>query len=127
MSNRNTHLVAGCITGIGTYFALKHMDAKEINLKEVIFTTSGGMIGGVLPDLLDPPISPNHRGFAHSFSLGILLGFGIEKVYKYIRNVEFNKNEVWFNIVLLIIMSLLIGYLSHLVLDVGTPKGLPLI
>ena len=96
-----------------------------MNPKEVIFTTSGGMIGGVLPDLLDPPISPNHRGFAHSFSLGILLGFGIEKVYNYITNVEFNKNEVWVNIVLLIIMSLLIGYMSHLILDSLTPKGLP--
>jgi len=76
-----------------------------------------GVIGGVLPDLLEPATTPNHREFFHSVVLGIAICGSLIAV----RNSPISAEDK------LVLLSLGLGYLTHLALDGGTPNGLPFI
>ncbi len=86
----------------------------EISLFFIMILSS--YIGGILPDILDPPFTKYHRYYAHSkivlIVLIILWGFSL-----FILLIEENMIG-WF------IHFLLIGYISHLILDSFTPAGL---
>lgn len=78
MPNRRTHVRAGATTGVVTSLL---MESRITNAADrLAFTTGaavGGAFGGALPDMLDPPVSPNHRAFFHSVGgtgAGILIG-----------------------------------------------------
>src|SRR5689334_19934612 len=80
------------------------------------FSLIGGAIA-LLADIFEPATSPNHRKFFHSFAfIGVLfwLAFGS-------HTTKCSKEERcdWFLCVL--------AYLSHLVLDLMTKRGLPFI
>lgn len=75
------------------------------------------VLGGILPDILDPPFTKRHRRYAHSkilliIFLTILL---ITVVLIFIKRG---------NIILWSLYYFLVGYISHLVLDSFTPGGL---
>ena len=72
------------------------------------------IIGSIFPDLIEPPKSPNHRRFFHSFLVLLILitllfwlNVGIQSVFTYFPS------------------GFIIGYLSHLLLDVTSRIGLP--
>ncbi|WP_082128424.1 metal-dependent hydrolase [Kosmotoga pacifica] len=69
----------------------------------------------MLPDLLEPARNPNHRSFFHSWlvlSILLVIAFKISKK-EHIKAVS--------------LLSFITGYKSHLLADMTTPKGLPLI
>lgn len=108
MSNRRTHLFVGAL--VGSIGAALHPRLAGVPLgQKLLVGGSLGAAGALLPDLLEPADSPFHRDLAHSaVSLGVSTKLG------FMKDAPF--------------LSLLaLGYASHLVLDSGTPAGLPLL
>ena len=119
-----THLYTGLLAGAGLALAL------DYPLLPTALTAAASALGGVLPDL-DHPKSKitqkfgvigffssrlfRHRGVLHTptfhiaVSLALLLLVGQSSYIQYI------------------IYGLLVGELSHLLLDALTPKGIPLL
>ena len=75
---------------------------------------SAGILGGVLPDLLEPATNPNHRAFFHS----LLTLAGLALLVAAVRDWPEEFNAVF--------KSFVAGYFSHGLLDLTTPKGLPI-
>jgi len=114
--NTKRHVVVG-----GTFAALYYvLDAvnrnKQINLLEVIGSFLIGTGAAILPDLIEPATSPNHRGFFHSVAFSSLPITYLMTSHKSPNNIDSYR---WIK------NALAIGYLSHLALDGLTPKSLP--
>jgi membrane-bound metal-dependent hydrolase YbcI (DUF457 family) len=108
MPNRSIHVAAGAAAGL--IVAAFHPSLANVNLGwRLLLGGSIGGIGGTLPDLIEPADSPSHRSSAHSY---VALGFA--------TNAAFRMDNP-------IAAILLAGVASHLVLDAGTPAGLPLL
>jgi membrane-bound metal-dependent hydrolase YbcI (DUF457 family) len=127
MPYRSKHLKIGALAGAvggGVYSAVRQYEAakdhptKELDVSEVIWDSAkGGAVGaaaGVLPDVLEPPVSPNHRGFFHSVPFLAVLVFSATLIFGRSKTA-----------LLGLFFSFLVGYGSHLWADGNTPQGLP--
>jgi len=121
MANRNFHLTIGGISGGGRYLLDISNKKENIHIGELMASILGGVLGGVIPDYLDPPTSPNHRALAHSVSLGGGLIYKIDYIFKFIDDLDIPCFIKCF------LKSFIVGYLSHLVVDSRTTKSLPLL
>jgi membrane-bound metal-dependent hydrolase YbcI (DUF457 family) len=84
-----------------------------------------GGLAGTLPDILEPPVSPNHRGFYHSAAfLGLTAAGGVWAGKKIIDS-KWSPAAKMSCICLLLIVFL--GVASHVVMDWTTPAGFNLI
>lgn len=147
MPNRRTHGVVGALTG-GTVAAVRVSNAATPDFAaEMIGGIIGGWIGGVLPDVIEPATSPNHRQLAHSVLAGGVLS--LARVAEWQAGCRRSASAVAQRALLLpvgspergdaelaaaawrlaagILIGLVVGYASHLALDACTPRGLPLI
>jgi len=118
MPSAQTHMLIGA--GVSVTTALldrnKHPDSHHIAISTVV-----GAFMGKLPDILEPAFHPNHRQLFHGVTVLTLLSAGLVKAYRWSPEEPLEKY---------IRGLLLIGgvaYLSHLICDASTPKGLPLI
>lgn len=149
MAGRYDHCVAGAISG----GALAFHYAADLGERERLLETIGGCLFGILgarlPDIFDPPTSPNHRGAAHSAGAAIcsigkvqagiaawqetLRAFAEDEMQAARLNAgrPEERGHLFVGTLLSLaagaIPGLVAGYASHLVLDALTPKGLPLI
>ncbi len=74
-----------------------------------------------LPDILEPAVTPDHRQGFHSIALAVILGFAVYEAYRWEPDTP--AQEALRDLVI-------IGgaaYLLHLVGDMLTAKGLPLV
>lgn len=118
MSSGNTHLAVGAATGL----AIALIDNKKHKLIHNPITASFlGAVFGKLPDIIEPAFHPNHRQFFHSGLTFSAIGFGVYKAYSWEPETNFEK------VIRGIMLIAGCSYLSHLVCDSTTPKGLPLI
>jgi hypothetical protein len=151
MPNRAVHDVAG--TAAGGLLAV--LSAGEQPNERIFVECLGGCVGGLLasrlPDKIDPPLCPNHRDVGHAV---LVVGGGLAALWPAIRSgqealrsyadslaaqrttsnsmSDFEKFCAW---LLEMICRLLAGavagaiggYGSHLALDAGTSRGLPLL
>lgn len=118
MSSGKTHLAVGAATGL----AIAMVDNKKHKyIHSPIVAPALGAFFGKLPDIIEPAYHPNHRQFFHSTLTFSAIGFGVYKAYQWETETGFEK--------ILRGVMLIAGcsYLSHLVCDSTTPKGLPLI
>lgn len=131
MPNRKAHIAAAAtVTGIADLaWQLNRIYSSpeppqtvwealgRINVPELFLATFVGGAVGLLPDILEPATSPNHRKFCHSVVTGgaIALGAFGEHTKTWTEENQFMTS------------TCALGYLSHLYLDCLTPKGLPLI
>lgn len=108
--------LGGSIT-LALYIIYKKLIKKEeLTLGGVAGSFSLGIIGGALPDLIEPATNPNHRQFFHSVALILVAILGKEKLYEILGlNERMRRYFDWF----------LSAYGSHLICDARTPKGLP--
>src|SRR6185437_6012817 len=130
MPNRKEHIKSGGWTGAGALMFLnliaqaerKRQDPTyQFNFVECaglgILGYGGGAIGAQLPDIFEPANHPGHRDFFHSIAFGTLAMLGAKKL---------NDNPAVSNGVKMVVNTGTLGYLSHLVMDGGTPAGLPI-
>lgn len=114
MPNREEHKFLSATVGLVTTVRIK----KDLNLANLSGAFIVSTIAGILPDILEPATSPNHRSFFHSLLLAGIVIYGREKLYDKLQLTP--QMRYWCNL-------FLICYGVHLVADCFTPKGLPII
>ncbi len=128
--NRKVHLLIGVFVSIfiaywidGTFypdpwvtlpFALP-WETHYFGFSTMVYAIIGGIIGSILPDVIEPPDHYTHRSFFHSTPLmKFLLGALIVSLL-----IAFYDTRVWS------VFYVIVGYVMHLVADGTTPMGLP--
>lgn len=147
MPNRRVHVTAGAIAGIGAGLATARELPQEHQFIHVAFATLGGVVGSMLPDMIEPATSPSHRGAFHSLLAagGLTAAAAADwsaRCHKraaecdakaagcQIDSPERNDEELKalaFRALAGLIIGLIAGYGSHLLLDSATSRSLPLI
>lgn len=149
--NAAAHRVLGASTGalaVNHYVSPQLTDEEREEHGPALFVGSvvAGGIGGQIPDLLEPATQPKHRSVFHSVAAGcvVALGLGLtikavtelprlqpgrevsptRKAKKVTSNGGLSLKHLAFATV---VIAALVGVLSHLFADAGTPDGLPLV
>ncbi|MDP8233602.1 MAG: metal-dependent hydrolase [Candidatus Saelkia tenebricola] len=118
MARRNEHIVIGACAGGIIYSVYCWVADKEWSLKKFSQSLGLGALAGMLPDLMEPAINPNHRAFFHSLGFSAVVSYGVKYA---------NKSQALTDAQKSVLNVLGAGYLSHLGLDIMTPKRLPLV
>ena len=148
MPNGRTHTWVGAASGS----AVAVYRGRQQPLLNVVLEGLGGGIGGYLggkvPDILEPASHPGHRDFCHSWTAGGVLATGLTALEKWEVHCREKAADIrtqrlatpspglatsLFQILVEILWSLAAGvlsgfgagYISHLLLDATTPRGLP--
>lgn len=120
MANFNEHVIVSAAAAGVTYLAMCRYYRRELFFGEGVACIATGAIAGIAPDLLEPAIHPHHRQFCHSATVGALLaGTG--------ATLCTTTSEGWTDAAKILIACTLVGYITHLILDACTPRGLPLL
>lgn len=149
MPNRPIHVATSTTAGAGYAFYKAHNQNDLAKILEAAGGALGGYIGGILPDLLDPPLHPGHRAFAHGF-LPVAAGASVwsqgldgwqTRLRQLANEQSYRRSQstdplaaAWYAIAewaIRLLSGLLAGfgagYITHVALDFGTPRCLPLI
>ena len=147
MPRRSTHAQVGALAGVGAAaFRSRHAPAEH-RILETVGGAIGGLCGGLLPDLIEPAETPNHRSIAHSAIAGGALTLArLAEWQAACRTAADNSTKLsllhpigsperssaeWdallWRLFAGFLVGLVAGYASHLALDAGTPRGLPFI
>ena len=136
MANRNVHQIVGGTAGVllSHYWSL---DSESCNSWEYRTGAGlGGIIGGTIPDIIDPPWGPNHRSIGHSV-IGNMIGTGTliacaDKIDQILMDLTENHEAgfyffgiPFYRFLSGFIKGFIAGQISHLILDLMTPKRLP--
>lgn len=152
MSDRKTHKIAGAVSG-AAWAGYRGWGQPDC-LVEMIGGGCGGYLTSMLPDISEPAISSWHRGACHSVTAGGIV-CSIDKLFaqwaEYCRE-QANKHraiqtvqdpitgetrpvvpltlvqqlaQLFWSFLAGLLNGLVPGYISHLVLDAGTPRGIP--
>ena len=147
MPRRRTHTVVGTALGGAAGLITASRLPEEHRPIHVAFALFGGFVGGQLPDVIEPALSPNHRGAFHSVGALGLTGFtwlanwqadcharakgcderaGGTHLTDAQRSDELFK-AFWWRALAGFSVGIIAGYASHLALDATSPRGLPLL
>lgn len=150
MPRRSTHLAVGILGSIACAVLL-HADGEpdEARWWRVLGASGGGAVGSILPDLLEPSaeLGPNHRGLMHSVALAVVGGRldwrqGLRQLrdaaiasYRQSQDlatsIQIREARLvdarWAWVAQGALLGFAVGYGSHLLLDGGTRKSLPLL
>ena len=118
MANSKTHALVGLGVGVGLYLIWCKAADRKVDLGETLLAGCAGLFMGLLPDILEPALDPNHRRFFHSWSITALIIEGNRRSWENPKLTPEQRAGIALSSA---------GYLSHLLLDGATPKGLPLI
>jgi hypothetical protein len=116
------HLIAGLAVGAAVNGLIQWLESlddqnKRFDWGEFLLCTAAGGAAALLPDILEPADSPNHRKFFHSVTAAGLVVYSISGRHTNGYSASAGK----------ILMVFGMGYLSHLVADAGTPKSINLV
>lgn len=119
MPDLRTHFVVSGTVGVGTYLLMCQYYQRPPRLDELLVCTGTSLLSGIVPDTLEPALNPNHRAIGHSVALGAgLAQLAISTCGETGEWEEFQK---------ILLAVAIVSYVSHLVADAFTPKGLPLL
>lgn len=135
MPNGNEHKTAGAIFGPLTYLAIQNnsKQKEKVDLGELILSTCVGVGTSRIPDILEPPINPNHRAFYHSLAFGFLIGFVGTRAWKdfqlkrderMIQGIQKWSFREYIDVAVILSCG---SILLHLAMDGCTKKGLTII
>ncbi len=120
MPNAAAHKL-GAAVAVGTAFARhQHSTNGQIDWKTFAAAWLAGELGS-LPDLIEPAIHPNHRGFFHSITCLAAVGYGGHRLYQCEPEDELGK------LLKGVGLAALGSFGVHLLMDATTKKSLPLI
>jgi hypothetical protein len=147
MANKGTHAAVGATCGCGLAYYRSEGHSPADQFLASIGGLLGGWAGARFPDLIDVPLSPNHRSHAHSVVGGVgitakakeLLLSWENDLRRHLQDVRARKTnaatdwdrmclsvtEILLQIGIGVLSGLIAGHISHLALDAFTPKGLP--
>jgi membrane-bound metal-dependent hydrolase YbcI (DUF457 family) len=114
----NLHAVVGGLAGASFYAVERTFSDKEIVRDDAIAHFMFGALAGSLPDILEPPLHRRHRRFFHSY-------FTLGATALALASIDDLKDASREN--KLMLKAMLSAYMTHLLLDSTTPKGLPAI
>jgi membrane-bound metal-dependent hydrolase YbcI (DUF457 family) len=116
---RRGHVAIGIVIFfLYSYFMIHFSTITDASL---LFGIVAVVIGSVLPDIIEPPISSKHRGFFHS--KGVLVFTFIAFIATDLTGINpfflstFSRSYS--------VSSFFLGYSFHLLADSLTPAGLP--
>lgn len=116
MASGKQHALIGAGVAVAGWFVYCKIAQRPLELGEVMLAAGVGAVGGLLPDLLEPAIHPNHRQFFHSYVAGALLVQANRQLSRNTQIAADGRGAVH-------LASL--GFLSHLLADAQTPRSLP--
>jgi len=147
MSRKRTHIMVGVPSGAVVAYRMADGQPMLERLTETLGGGYGGLIGALFPDLVEPALHSWHRSIAHSWASG---GAGITAAIRWLSALQercrgaaaprlqlaeqhssaamkiFHQLLAWLWRVLSgVLAGLVPGHVSHLLLDAGTPRGLP--
>ena len=148
MPDRSVHIAVGVPAGA----AFSLYCARRQNPREMLIEGFGGALGGfsgaLVPDLVDTPDDPNHRGIAHGVApvggMGYAAAQTFDEIQGYFRaranqyavvkqntpspvlSVCYELLEILMRVIAGAIAGFVAGYASHVILDFATPRSLPL-
>ena len=80
MANRKTHVGGGIAFGM-TFAGYKARNLQPWEfLVEIAGGGLGGALGGIMPDIFEPPINSWHRSTAHSCAMGAAGSMALVKI-----------------------------------------------
>jgi len=94
------------------------MTKNEPSLQGTAVSFGLGSLGGTLPDLIEPATNPEHRKFFHSVGFSTFLSSILKEYVS--ENDASNENKLALSI-------LILSYVSHILSDSTTPKGIPIL
>ena len=118
MPNGKTHVLVAAGVGIAGYSLYCAFYQRKFDFGEALGATGACILGGIAPDGLEPAFCPWHRSLGHSVSVGAVSAGTIARTW----NASGTGPGPNF-----LLLFFALGYLTHLVLDAGTPRGLPLL
>lgn len=148
MPKRPAHDVVAVGLGLLAVGHCARNQSDNDQLIEVIGGALGALLGGRLPDYINPSIlGPHHRGTAHSWgAAAAIVSTDVSALQARLRSQaaiarqclaflphgspEWDQERLKVFVLTLLagaVVGLATGYLSHLALDAGTRRGLPLI
>jgi membrane-bound metal-dependent hydrolase YbcI (DUF457 family) len=110
-------LISG-VAGVAAYAVYCHYKQREFKLFNALGSGAIAVLGGLAPDVIEPALHPNHRSLFHSVSGGAALVRGAAGAWGSANLSDETKS---------VLVLFVIGYVSHLLADASTPKGLPLL
>lgn len=151
MANGQVHRNVGMLAGAaGAFYDATRQPVLPVDfIAEVAGGALVGRLVGRLPDVLEPAVSSYHRSVAHSVTVGVAVAVKVPPVTRTIAQAARERAEryralaqqtenpwlsLWYTLVRLF-WSMVAGganalapaYVSHLVLDAFTPRGIPLV
>ena len=149
MPNRRTHIAVGAPAGLA-WAAVNSLNQDYLDAAIELFGgLCGGGAGAALPDFIDPPCHPRHRSIGHGFlPVGSATAFWAKNLpswqkrlreladqHRVQRVVVDDGLEAFGHLLMELIFRFLAGfaagigagYLSHIILDLGTPCCIPLV
>jgi hypothetical protein len=151
MANGKTHRRIGKASGALTAIARTQTTDTPLDvLLHAVGGYCGGAVGAAMPDVIEPAVHSHHRNVAHSYTTG---GAVVATTAKYLevweaycrskataaalRRTQTGRSELQTlgSVLEELLWKLLYGfgpgvaagYVSHLALDAGTPRGIPLL
>ena len=148
MANGRTHAWAGLAAGGGAaLYRGRHQPLLDM-VVEGVGGAIGGYFGGKVPDVLEPAIHSWHRDFCHSWTVGAFVTAAITTLAEWESHCRekaaemrrqrialqpgsfaaffYFLGEMLWTLAAGFVAGFGAGYVSHLVLDAATPRGLPL-
>lgn len=149
MANGKTHKWIGMAAGGGVALLRAQREPLPDQLFEAVGGVIGGYFGGKMPDILEPAIHGWHRDICHSWTVGGVIATGVAALERWEKDcreraASFRRRHLaagvppltafyywlaeWFwSLAAGFVAGFGAGYVSHLVLDASTPRGLPLL
>lgn len=149
MANGRTHEWIGMAAGGGVAAFRARREPLPDQLVEAVGGVIGGYFGGKMPDILEPAIHSWHRDICHSWTVGGVIATGVAALERWEKDcrkraADFRRRRLatgvqpllgffywlaeWFwSLAAGFVAGFGSGYVSHLVLDAFTPRGLPLL
>ncbi|MFQ6089003.1 MAG: metal-dependent hydrolase [Candidatus Methanofastidiosia archaeon] len=112
------HMLIGGIAGASIYCVYKKFNGEGITPYGVIGSLTLGGLSGVLADILEPANNPHHRSLFHSLVFMAIVVLSNQKI---LENPSIDESTK------MLALTPSSGYLSHLLVDATTKKGIPLI
>jgi membrane-bound metal-dependent hydrolase YbcI (DUF457 family) len=112
------HAAIGAASSAAIVLAIK-VHYPDARLPHPVFAGVVGAFAAGLPDVLEPATYPGHRQVCHSVAFAVLMAAALKVVYEWMPETEGQE------ILRDVLLSIGLGYLSHLGADATTAAGLP--